>query len=33
MSDAVGEKHGGQLALIYVRLLPKGYTREALAGK
>jgi len=33
MSDAVGEKRGGQLALIYGRLLPKGYTRETFAGK
>ncbi|MGO9303828.1 MAG: serine hydrolase domain-containing protein, partial [Candidatus Korobacteraceae bacterium] len=33
MSDAVGEKRGGQLALIFGRLLPKGYTRESFAGK
>src|SRR5271157_5093548 len=33
MSDAVGEKRGGQVALILGRLLPKGYTRESFAGK
>ena len=33
MSDAVGEKSVRLLALIYGRLLPKGYTRETFAGK
>jgi CubicO group peptidase (beta-lactamase class C family) len=33
MSDAVGEKRGGQVALIFGRLLPKGYSRESFAGK
>jgi CubicO group peptidase (beta-lactamase class C family) len=33
MSDAVGEKRGGQVALIFGRLLPKGYCRESFAGK
>ena len=33
MSDAVGEKRGAQVSLIFGRLLPKGYTRENFAGK
>jgi CubicO group peptidase (beta-lactamase class C family) len=33
MEDAVGEKRGGQVALIFSRLLPKGYVRESFAGK
>ena len=33
MEQAVGEKRGGQVALIFSRLLPKGYTRESFAGK
>jgi CubicO group peptidase (beta-lactamase class C family) len=33
MEDAVGEKRGGQVALIFSRLLPKGYERETFAGK
>ena len=33
ISEAVGEKRGGQLSLILGRLLPKGYTRESFAGK
>jgi len=33
MEDAVGEKRGGQVALIFSRLLPKGYERESFAGK
>ncbi|HET8668233.1 MAG TPA: serine hydrolase domain-containing protein, partial [Terriglobales bacterium] len=33
MADAVGEKRGGQAALVLGRLLPKGYTRESFAGK
>lgn len=33
MSDPVAEKRGGQAALIFGRLLPKGYTRESFAGK
>ena len=33
MENAVGEKRGGQVALIYSRLLPKGYERESFAGK
>jgi Beta-lactamase len=33
VSDAVAEKRGGQLALIFSRLLPKGYSRESFAGK
>ena len=28
MGDAVGEKRGAQVALIFSRLLPKGYARE-----
>ena len=33
MSEAVGEKRGAQVALIFGRLLPKGYARESFAGK
>ena len=33
MAQAVGEKRGGQVGLIFSRLLPKGYTRESFAGK
>jgi CubicO group peptidase (beta-lactamase class C family) len=33
MAQAVGEKRGGQVALIFGRLLPKGYERETFAGK
>ena len=33
MADAVAEKRGGQIALVFGRLLPKGYTRESFAGK
>jgi CubicO group peptidase (beta-lactamase class C family) len=33
MEDAVGEKRGAQVALIFGRLLPKGYERETFAGK
>jgi CubicO group peptidase (beta-lactamase class C family) len=33
MGQAVGEKRGGQVALIFDRLLPKGYVRETFAGK
>jgi CubicO group peptidase (beta-lactamase class C family) len=33
MEEAVGEKRGAQVALIYGRLLPKGYQRESFAGK
>jgi len=33
MADAVGGKRGAQVALIFSRLLPKGYTRESFAGK
>jgi CubicO group peptidase (beta-lactamase class C family) len=33
VSDAVAGKRGGQLALIFSRLLPKGYSRESFAGK
>jgi CubicO group peptidase (beta-lactamase class C family) len=33
MEQAVGEKRGGQVALIFSRLLPKGYERETFAGK
>jgi CubicO group peptidase (beta-lactamase class C family) len=33
MNQAVGEKRGGQVALIFSRLLPKGYQRETFAGK
>jgi CubicO group peptidase (beta-lactamase class C family) len=33
VTEAVGEKRGGQEALIFGRLLPKGYARESFAGK
>lgn len=33
MADPVAEKRGGQTALIFGRLLPKGYSRESFAGK
>ena len=33
MADAVGGKRGGQINLIFGRLLPKGYSRESFAGK
>ena len=33
MTQAVGEKRGAQVGLIYGELLPKGYTRETFAGK
>ena len=33
MAQAVGEKRGAQVALIFDRLLPKGYERESFAGK
>lgn len=33
LADAVAEKRGGQVALIFGRLLPKGYTRESFAGR
>jgi CubicO group peptidase (beta-lactamase class C family) len=33
MDQAVSEKRGGQIALIFGRLLPKGYERETFAGK
>ena len=33
MTQAVGEKRGAQVALIFGRLLPKGYARESFAGK
>jgi CubicO group peptidase (beta-lactamase class C family) len=33
MDQAVGEKRIGQVALIFSRLLPKGYDRETFAGK
>ena len=33
MAQAVGDKRGGQVALIFSRLLPKGYERETFAGK
>ena len=33
MADAVAEKRGAQDALVFGRLLPKGYTRESFAGK
>jgi CubicO group peptidase (beta-lactamase class C family) len=33
MDQAVAEKRGGQVALIFSRLLPKGYQRETFAGK
>jgi CubicO group peptidase (beta-lactamase class C family) len=33
MADAVAEKRGGQVALVFGRLLPKGYSRESFTGK
>ena len=33
MAQDVGEKRGAQVALIFGRLLPKGYSRESFAGK
>lgn len=33
MDQGVGEKRGAQVALIFGRLLPKGYSRESFAGK
>lgn len=33
MADAVSEKRGAQLSLIFGQLLPKGYQRESFAGK
>jgi CubicO group peptidase (beta-lactamase class C family) len=33
LADAVGEKRGAQVELIFGRLLPKGYSRESFAGK
>ena len=33
MANAVGEKRGGQVELIFDRLLPQGYSRESFAGK
>jgi CubicO group peptidase (beta-lactamase class C family) len=33
MTQAVGEKRGAQVALIFGRLFPKGYSRETFAGK
>jgi CubicO group peptidase (beta-lactamase class C family) len=33
MAQAVGEKRGAQVSLVYGELLPKGYTRETFAGK
>ena len=33
MANAVGEKRGAQVALIFDRLLPKGYSRESFAGR
>jgi CubicO group peptidase (beta-lactamase class C family) len=33
MANAVGEKRGAQVRLIFDRLLPKGYNRESFAGK
>jgi CubicO group peptidase (beta-lactamase class C family) len=33
MANAVGEKRGAQVGLIFDRLLPKGYSRESFAGK
>ena len=29
----MGERRAAQVALIFSRLLPKGYTRETFAGK
>jgi CubicO group peptidase (beta-lactamase class C family) len=33
MAQAVAEKRGSQVALIFDKLLPKGYSRETFAGK
>jgi CubicO group peptidase (beta-lactamase class C family) len=33
MSNRVAEKRGGQVSLVFDRLLPKGYQRESFAGK
>ena len=33
MSDPVAEKRGAQVALIFGRLFPKGYTRSTFAGR
>ena len=33
VSDPVAEKRGAQLALVFGRLLPKGYARESFAGR
>ena len=33
VADAVAGKRGAQLALIFSRLLPKGYSRESFAGR
>ena len=33
LADAVAGKRGAQVALIFGRLLPKGYSRESFAGK
>lgn len=33
MAHAVGEKRGAQVALIFDRLMPEGYSRESFAGK
>src|ERR1700728_4835460 len=33
VANAVAGKRGGQLSLIFSRLLPKGYSRESFAGK
>lgn len=33
MAQAVGEKRGAQVALVFDKLLPKGYSRETFAGK
>jgi len=33
MAQAVGEKRGAQVALIFDKLLPKGYSRETFVGK
>jgi CubicO group peptidase (beta-lactamase class C family) len=33
MAQAVGEKRGAQVALVFDKLLPKGYSRETFAGR
>jgi CubicO group peptidase (beta-lactamase class C family) len=33
MANAVGEKRGAQVQLIFDRLLPKGYSRESFEGR